>query len=136
MRRDIDMEPSRFFFIDSENVANRWLSLLDEPDSRFCVFYTDRSPSISYATLSRLLESSDKIELVHCVTGHNGLDFQLSTYLGYMLHGIASSEVIIVSNDTGFDAVVSFWAEKGMRISAAKALIRMVPIKNGRIPDV
>ncbi|MDB1503980.1 PIN domain-containing protein [Bifidobacterium adolescentis] len=110
------MEPSRFFFIDSENVANRWLPLLDESDSRFCVFYTDRSPSISYATLPRLLESSDKIELVHCVTGHNGLDFQLSTYLGYMLHDIASSEVIIVSNDTGFDAVVSFWAKKGMNI--------------------
>lgn len=30
--------------------------------------------------------------------------------------GIASSEVIIVSNDTDFDAVVSFWAEKGMNI--------------------
>lgn len=33
-----------------------------------------------------------------------------------MLHDIASSEVIIVSNDTGFDAVVSFWAKKGMNI--------------------
>ena len=68
------------------------------------------------ALKEQLLESSDKIELVHCVTGHNGLDFQLSTYLGYMLHDIASSEVIIVSNDTGFDAVVSFWAKKGMNI--------------------
>ena len=75
MRRDTDMEPSRFFFIDSENVANRWLPLLDESDSRFCVFYTDRSPSISYAVFCLKKKKKEKIDHVECVTVHVGLEF-------------------------------------------------------------
>lgn len=112
----IDMEASRCYFIDVENVANRWLPLLGEPDSRCCVFYTDRSPSMSYAALARLLKNSGKVELIHCATGHNGLDFQLSTYLGYTIRDIASSEVVIISNDTGFDAIVDFWVARGVNI--------------------
>lgn len=107
---------SKFYFIDTENVANRWLPLLDEPNSRFYVFYTDYSSSMSYDNLARLLKISNRIEFLHCVTGHNGLDFQLSTYLGYKMRDIATSEVIIASNDTGFDAVISFWMEKGVNI--------------------
>lgn len=71
---------------------------------------------MSYAVVARLLENSGRIELVHCTTGHNGLDFQLSTYLGYKVHNAASSKVVIISNDTGFDAVVSFWAKRGVNI--------------------
>lgn len=89
---------------------------MDEPDSSFCIFYTDHSPSMSYATLARLLENSGRIELVYCATGHNGLDFQLSTYLGYTIRNIASVEVIIISNDTGFDAIVDFWIKRSMNI--------------------
>ena len=107
---------SKFYFIDTENVANRWLPLLDEPNSRFYVFYTDYSPSMSYANLARLLKISDRIEFLHCATGHNGLDFQLATYLGHKMRDIATSEVIIASNDTSFDAVISFWTERGMNI--------------------
>ena len=48
--------------------------------------------------------------------GSNGLDFQLVSYLGYELHADCSKEMVIVSKDTGFDAVVHFWQERGMNV--------------------
>ena len=130
----MDEGTSRFYFIDTENVANRWLPLLDEPNSRFYVFYTDYSPSVSYTNLARLLKISDRIEFLHCATGRNGLDFQLATYLGHKMRDIAAFEVIIASNDTGFDAVVSFWMERGVNIRR-QSIPAYGKQKPGSLPD-
>jgi flagellar biosynthesis GTPase FlhF len=49
----------------------------------------------------------------------NALDFQLTTHLGYLIgkgeHSGAAYR--IVSNDTGFDCVVTYWKDKGIDIA-------------------
>ena len=39
----------------------------------------------------------------------NALDFQLSTYLGYLIHEAKDSYFYIISKDNGFKHVVDFW---------------------------
>lgn len=104
------------YYVDSENVGDSWIELLDDPEGRVIVFYTGRSPRIAYPQVIRLMNASHMPEFVECYEGNNGLDFQLVSYLGYELHTDSSNEMIIVSNDTGFDAVVHFWKDRGMDI--------------------
>lgn len=106
----------KVYFIDSENVGDSWIDLLEEADSRFIVFYTGHSPRIAYPQAIQLMNVTNKPEFVACYEGNNGLDFQLVSYLGYELHTDNTNEMVIVSNDTGFDAVVHFWLDRGMNI--------------------
>lgn len=99
------------YFIDSENVGDSWIELLDKAENekdRFLVFYTGHSPRIAYPQAIQLLNAVCKPEFIECHEGNNGLDFQLVSYLGYELHADCTKEMIIVSNDTGFDAAVFF----------------------------
>lgn len=104
------------YYIDSENVGDSWIELLDDSDSRFIVFYTGHSPRIAYPQAIQLMNATNKPEFIECHEGNNGLDFQLVTYLGYEIHADNSNEMIIVSNDTGFDAAVLFWTDRGMNV--------------------
>lgn len=108
------------YFVDSENVGDSWISLLRQIaiDDEILVFYTSRSPRIGYESAILLRESDKKISFVKCNEGNNALDFQLGTYLGYELHKAeAGDEFIIVSNDTGFDAVVKFWKDNPVLVT-------------------
>ena len=110
---------SKIYFIDSENVSNNWVSLLKTaaPDDELLVFYTSKSPNMNYKNLILLKQSPKEVTFIECFEGHNALDFQLCTELGYYVHSVADNqELIIVSNDTGFDAVVKYWKERNMFI--------------------
>lgn len=107
---------AKIYYIDSENVGDSWIDLLSEDDSRFLVFYTGHSPRIAYPQAIQLMNATNKPEFVECYEGNNGLDFQLVSYLGYELHTDNTNEMVIVSKDTGFDAVVHFWMDRGMNV--------------------
>ncbi len=116
----IDMR--KLFFIDSENVGDCWISLLDTvaEDDEILVFYTAKSPHMNYKNLILLKNSSKEVEFIECCEGNNALDFQLCTELGFRISGIKDDVVYIVSNDTGYDAVVKYWKNKNIAISRIK----------------
>lgn len=108
------------YLIDSENIGTKWISYLDENieelDKAF-LFYTDASKSISYKELSVLFSFIHQLETIHCQNGTaNALDFQLVSYLGYLIRMDTKSTYCILSKDKGYDAVVHFWKEKGIHI--------------------
>ncbi len=106
------------YYVDSENVGDSWIDLLKEDyESEFLIFYTDHSPRMDYEHAIVLRNVGKEVEFIRCYEGNNALDFQLVTYLGYQLRSDIPKEMIIVSNDTGFDAVVSFWKDRGLSIS-------------------
>lgn len=123
---------STIYYIDSENVGDSWIDLLDIPDSRFIVFYTMHSPHIAFDQVIRLMNAANKPEFIECHEGNNGLDFQLVSYMGYELHANSSNEMIIVSNDTGFDAVVYFWTKRDMQVKRMPTsdIASLQPMKN------
>lgn len=124
----------RHFLVDSENVNDNWLMLFDmaDEDDEIVVFYTKKSPHMSYMSVIRLIENNKiNIRFEECYEGTNALDFQLVSYMGYLM-GCAGSfsenkcdaasaescadEYIIMSNDTGYDPAVRFWKDKGFAV--------------------
>lgn len=124
----------RHFLVDSENVNDNWLMLFDmaDEDDEIIVFYTKKSPHMSYMSVIRLIENhSINVRFEECYEGTNALDFQLVSYMGYLM-GCAGSfsenkcdassaescadEYIIMSNDTGYDPAVRFWKDKGFAV--------------------
>lgn len=124
----------RHFLVDSENVNDNWLMLFDmaDEDDEIIVFYTKKSPHMSYMSVIRLIENNKiNIRFEECYEGTNALDFQLVSYMGYLMGcGGACSEnecdaasaetgadeYIIMSNDTGYDPAVRFWKDKGYAV--------------------
>jgi hypothetical protein len=108
-----------YYFIDYENVhADGFAGIenLGESDI-ICVMYTEQSKAFSLELVEKIARQKVKLESYKAGTGaKNSLDFQLASYLGYM---IAKSEgagdcFCIVSRDTGFNHLVDFWAERGV----------------------
>ena len=104
----------KHYLIDSENVGDFWIPLLDLPADRaeLIVFYTKNSPHMSYDSLIKLKESDRKVTFIKCYEGTNALDFQLCSELGFLIAGNPGDEFIIVTNDTGYDAAVKYWRRK------------------------
>lgn len=124
----------RHFLVDSENVNDNWLMLFDmaDEDDEIIVFYTKKSPHMSYMSVIRLIENNKiNIRFEECYEGTNALDFQLVSYMGYLMGGggacsenecdaasaeTGADEYIIMSNDTGYDPAVRFWKDKGYAV--------------------
>lgn len=115
----------KFYLVDTENVGSVWVDLIPTLGKQDCLllFYTVNSSGISYEDLLKLAGQEEKYQMIQCFTGRNGLDFQLVSYLGYLIKSNAKAEFIIVSNDIGYDAVVRFWNAKDISVSRVKASV-------------
>ena len=69
----------KYYLVDSENVNDNWLMLLDLSDEtdKIIVFYTKNSPHMSYSSVIKLLGCTREIKFEECNAGNNALDFQL-----------------------------------------------------------
>lgn len=103
------------YLIDTENVGSSWTELLPilGRNDELLLFYTPNSPGIPYKDLLAIMERPAQMELIPCHTGKNGLDFQLSSYLGFLLRSSAKAQYVILSRDTGYDPLVQFWNDRG-----------------------
>lgn len=110
-----------YYFIDYENVhADGFTGAenLGENDV-VCVLYTEQSKAFSLELVEKIARQHARLESYKAGTGaKNSLDFQLASYLGYM---IAKCEgkgdcFYIVSKDTGFNHLVDFWAERSVTV--------------------
>lgn len=109
--------PIDHYLIDTENMAREWVELMDgRGNAIYHIFYTEKSAAIPIECIERMMAKQESIQFVKCYTGANALDFQLVTQLGYMLATMPEDYYHIVSKDTGYDAVVKFWAERGTKV--------------------
>lgn len=106
---------SKIYLVDSENIGASWTQLLPgvSEEDRMYVFYTDKSPYISYDNLLQVIAYCKIPVFCKCFEGKNALDFQLVSELGFMLCKDPEAEFLIVSDDYGYDAAVRYWTEKG-----------------------
>lgn len=113
------MATKKVYLVDTENVGSTWKDLLPVKtgSDQILLFFTENSPYVSYSDLQLILQFPDRFEMIKCNPGKNGLDFQLVSYLGYLMKTASKANYVIVSNDGGFDAVVKFWQERGMSVS-------------------
>lgn len=111
------------YLIDTENVGSSWTELLPflGKNDEILLFYTTNSPGIPYRDLQMIMEHPLQLEMIPCNTGKNGLDFQLSSYLGYLLRSSAKARYVILSKDMGYDPLIQFWKERGAEITRESA---------------
>lgn len=110
------------YLIDYENVKSlTGIAELSNSDS-VIVFYTKNANTLTFDDLFVIQGTEIKIECKQVATGNNALDFQLSTYLGFLI-GQNFTDFCIVSKDKGYDSIINFWKnEKGITIQRRNSL--------------
>ena len=126
-----------FYLIDFENVGVnglRGIETVGGTDS-IHLFSTNKGTKLDVKTLSRLNGKS--------ITYHNvpqrkqSVDMHLVSYLGYLI-GQGEKSITIVSEDTDYDNVISFW-EKATDVHVKRSLTIAQPKKkqaaNGKMKN-
>ncbi|MBD5100699.1 MAG: hypothetical protein HDT29_05495 [Clostridiales bacterium] len=110
------------FLIDYENSTNlKGIGNLYSND-KVIIFYSNKANTITFDLHQEILISKAKIEYKKVAVGSpNALDFQLCSYLGYLIRENENTEsnyYIIITKDKGYSSkMVSFWkGEKSIAI--------------------
>lgn len=100
------------YLIDYENKKEH-LELADLPaEDRVIFFYSQNSETLSFRLHRQILAAKANIEYRFVEAGgKNALDFQLSSFLGYLIREYRGTDCRfwIVSADKGFQHVSDFW---------------------------
>ena len=110
-----------YYLIDYENVKTHGLdgiSGLGREDS-VCLFYNENADTLTFGLHRRLSEAKAEIQYQKVETGtKNALDFQLSSYLGYLIseNRDRNARFYIVTKDKGFGALVSYWSRRDVPV--------------------
>jgi len=108
------------FMIDYENVSVSGLEGLEHltVDDIVYIFYTENADRLTFSAHRRLLECAAQIRYYKAETGSkNALDFQIVTYLGYLIRENSSAVYHLVTKDSGFDSVINFWKKQDVQVS-------------------
>lgn len=108
------------FLVDYENVSASGLSGLEKltEEDVVYIFYTENADRLTFDAHQRLLESRARVRYYKVESGtKNALDFQLVSFLGYMVHEHGQAAVYhIISKDSGFDSVCHFWEKQSIKV--------------------
>lgn len=110
-----------YYLIDYENVKADGLIGIEEldKDDVVHVFYSENADKLTFDVMQMIMKSKARIIYQKVKVGHkNALDFQLSSYLGYLIGTNAGwqYDYYIVSKDNGFDILASFWNEQNVKV--------------------
>ena len=110
-----------YFLVDYENVRTDGIKDLKgvQEGDVMVVFYSENCKSITLDVLDSIISLKLKYSSFKVKVGtKNALDFQLTSYLGYLIgQGGMDTNYYIVSDDKGFEVVADFWKEQGIDVS-------------------
>lgn len=119
------------YLVDFENVTSAGISGIQRltKEDKVYIFYTVNASNMSFAAHINLLSSPAEVIYYNVTSGgKNALDFQLSSFLGYLVSKGEDKEFYIISNDKGYDHVKSFWEKNGIvhnvKINSAPSINR------------
>lgn len=105
------------YLVDFENVTSAGISGIQRltKEDKVYIFYTVNAANMSFAAHLNLLSSPAEVIYYNVSSGgKNALDFQLSSFLGYLISKGEEKSFCIISNDKGFEYVKSFWEKSGL----------------------
>lgn len=132
----------RVYFVDYENVSKAGLKGVEDlgRKDKVYIFYSAYSNSLTFNEHASLMKA--KAEIIYFevrTTGKNALDFQLASFVGYILGQSERNVCYIISKDQGFANVVNFWRTKGAQIQIASDISltpRNKPVKRSEINEL
>ena len=110
-----------YYLIDYENVKNDGFDGIDQisENNQVFVFYSENSKTITFDTMDKIHRSKASIYYQKVMAGtKNALDFQLSSYLGYLIgNNGADQEYFIVTKDMGYKCLIDFWSKNLTKVA-------------------
>lgn len=110
------------YLVDTENVGTAWLAVAERmrPEDKMCVFAFsgDAKLSINFSMLETCMRASGQIEIIWCgekVRAKNAMDFAIASYVG-LCAADGEGEIYIVSNDSDYEVLSGFWAQRGVTV--------------------
>lgn len=107
------------YLVDFENVSSAGLSGIQKltKEDKVYIFYTVNASNMSFAAHMNLLSSPAEVTYYNVASGgKNALDFQLASFLGYLICQGKEKKFCIISNDRGFEYVKTFWERNGIAV--------------------
>ncbi len=107
------------YLVDYENTGVRGIAGIENLKStdRLIILYGPKTGSVPFEDMVKMTSSPAAVEFIRTTkTAKNYLDFQLTTYLGYLVALKSAEQYYIISRDSGFDATLDFWQERGCRV--------------------
>ena len=110
-----------YYLVDYENVKADGMYGVDQLGKKdcVCIFYSENASTLTFGLHEKLNQTKGKIVLQKVEVGvKNALDFQLSTYLGYLIseNEGKNETYYIVSEDKGLAILTGYWAERGENV--------------------
>lgn len=105
------------YLVDFENVSSAGISGIQKlaKEDKVYIFYTVNASNMSFAAHLNLLSSPAEVVYYNVASGgKNALDFQLASFLGYLICQGHEKKFCIISNDRGFEYVKAFWERNGI----------------------
>lgn len=111
-----------YYLVDYENVKTQGLNGVNKlpKEDVVCIFYSENADNLTFGLHRRLNESKANIIFQKVEVGHkNALDFQLSSYLGYIIHENLDTpyEYYIVTKDKGYESLANYWKKRKINVS-------------------
>ena len=103
------------YLIDYENVHYAGWEGIEHltKEDEVILFYSENASTIPMDLHIKVATSGARLRYIHVEkTGKNYLDFQLSALSGYLVAESGQEEFVVVSKDTGFNAIVDFWKQQ------------------------
>ena len=110
-----------YYFVDYENVNAAGLNgivRLTEEDV-VVIFYSENANTMTFGLHRRINASRAQIRFQKVLSGsRNALDFQLSSYLGYVICENAGKETTyyVVSRDRGYEVLTKYWKHQNVDV--------------------
>lgn len=125
------------YLVDYENVNLYGMSGIEKltAEDGVVVFLGNTMGAIPFEWHIRISDAPAKVKYIKCgKVSKNYLDFQLATYCGYLMAGLESGEVFIVSKDKGFDSVIDFWTDNKEDVKISR--VETIDESLGAVPEV
>lgn len=106
-----------YYLVDYENIGIEGIKALRDIKDKdvIIIFYSENSSQS--LPLDIFKEQTTCYAIKANVGTKNALDFQLSSYLGYLIAtNFDSDEYTIVSNDTGYDCLCDYWKNYSIKV--------------------
>lgn len=130
-----------YYLVDYENVHKKGLYGIDdlEKNDNVIIFYSPNADKLPFSLHSQIIETKAKITCFEVDTiGKNALDFQLSSYIGYIVGKHPKCMCYIISKDGGYENVCNFWRKYGRKICLIPDISQRKtcePVKKSDIKD-
>ncbi len=123
-----------YYFVDYENVKVDGFNGINKltEDDVIMIFYSQNAESLTFGLHRRLCESKAQISYHKVEVGSkNALDFQLVSYLGYILHENKdnSAHFFIITKDNGFTCLANYWNKKGFDVLIVQDMTGQITLK-------